>query len=67
MLLDRVAEMLKTDTSNVTGILTQTLNTMDITDEKVIEIVPDSLKMLTSSVETVAKTTGDLYLFHNDI
>ena len=64
MLLDRVAEMFKTDTSNVTRILTQTLNTMDITDEKVIEVVPDSLKMLTSSVETVVKTTGDLYLFH---
>ena len=44
VLLDRVAEMLITDISNVTGILTQPLNPMDITDEKVIEIVPESLK-----------------------
>ena len=44
MLLDRVANILKTDISNVTGILTQPLNPMDITNGKVIEIVPDSLK-----------------------
>ena len=34
MLLDQVAEMLKTDISNVKGILTQPLNFMDITDQR---------------------------------
>ena len=52
MLLDGVAEMLRLKFSNVTGILTQPLNPMDITDEKVIEIVADSLKTLTTSVES---------------
>lgn len=44
MLLDRVTEMSKNDISNVKRILTQPVNPMDTTDEKVIEIVPDSLK-----------------------
>ena len=44
MLLDRVAEMLKIDISNLTEILKQPLNPMDKTDENDIEIVPDSLK-----------------------
>ena len=44
MLLDRVTEMSKNDISNVKRRLTQPVNPMDTTDEKVIEIVPDSLK-----------------------
>ena len=60
MLLDRVAQL--------TGILTQPLNPMDITDGNVIEIVPDSLKSsYTSFVEAVEKTTGNFYLFHKTL
>ena len=44
MLLERTAELLKVDISNTKGISTQPLDPMDITDERVIEIVPESLK-----------------------
>lgn len=41
MLLDQISEMLKPGISNVTGLLPEPLNLMDLTYEQVIEIVPD--------------------------
>lgn len=41
MLLDQISEMLKPGISNVTGLLPEPLNLMDLTYEQVTEIVPD--------------------------